>query len=240
MTAKYEAARALLTSEERDLYDAQRTRHGGIGIAKLQGQRCDGCHLDLSRAEVDQIRALPADELADCPQWWSRAGPLIIDVPVVHRHCRGDRVVGVPRPAVRLPLLAVGALLPDIIDLPGGQARWAHSLTVSVGLLVAVMLVTAGRKPIRRLLAGPADRHAPAPRLRRRILGDGGVSGWPFHRGVGATSRSFSSSNAAGGTSSSKFSRAIALWWIWRRCDCRTPSDVARCVHHGLLAQPAK
>ncbi|HZX55476.1 MAG TPA: C4-type zinc ribbon domain-containing protein [Ilumatobacteraceae bacterium] len=68
MTAKYEAARSLLTSEERDLYDSRRARHDGIGIAKLQGLRCDGCHLDLSRAEVDQLKALPADELADCPQ----------------------------------------------------------------------------------------------------------------------------------------------------------------------------
>ena len=49
-------------------------------------------------------------------------------------------------------LLAVGSILPDVIDLPGGHARWAHSLTVSVGTLVVVMLVTAGRKPIRRLL----------------------------------------------------------------------------------------
>jgi hypothetical protein len=31
-----------------------------------------------------------------------------------------------------------------VIDLPGGQARWAHSLTVTVGALVVVMLVTAG------------------------------------------------------------------------------------------------
>jgi predicted nucleic acid-binding Zn-ribbon protein len=68
MTAKYEAARSLLTNEERDLYDARRARHDGIGIAKLQGLRCDGCHLDLSRAEVDQMKALPADELVDCPQ----------------------------------------------------------------------------------------------------------------------------------------------------------------------------
>src|SRR3954451_13305016 len=49
--------------------------------------------------------------------------------------------------------LAFGALLPDIIDLPGGQARWAHSLTVAVGTLAAVMVLTAGRKPIRRLPA---------------------------------------------------------------------------------------
>lgn len=49
-------------------------------------------------------------------------------------------------------LLALGSLLPDIIDLPMRHARWAHSLTVAVGVLVAIMLATAGRKPIRRLL----------------------------------------------------------------------------------------
>ena len=50
-------------------------------------------------------------------------------------------------------LLLVGVLLPDLIDLPAGQARWAHSLTVAVGLLVIVMVAT-GRRPIRRLLLG--------------------------------------------------------------------------------------
>jgi uncharacterized protein len=68
LTAKYDAARAALTSEEVALYDAQRARHDGIGIAKLVGLRCDGCHLDLSRAEVDAFKALPAGELVDCPQ----------------------------------------------------------------------------------------------------------------------------------------------------------------------------
>jgi predicted nucleic acid-binding Zn-ribbon protein len=68
LTAKYDAARAALTGEEVALYDAQRARHGGIGIAKLNGLKCDGCHLDLSRAEVDNFKSLPADELVDCPQ----------------------------------------------------------------------------------------------------------------------------------------------------------------------------
>jgi predicted nucleic acid-binding Zn-ribbon protein len=68
LTARYDAARAALTAEEVILYDAQRARHDGIGIAKLIGLRCDGCHLDLSRAEVDAFKALPADELVDCPQ----------------------------------------------------------------------------------------------------------------------------------------------------------------------------
>jgi uncharacterized protein len=67
LTSKYDVARAALTSEEIALYDAQRARHGGIGIAKLVGVKCDGCHLDLSRAEVDNFKALPADELVDCP-----------------------------------------------------------------------------------------------------------------------------------------------------------------------------
>ncbi len=68
LTAKYDAARSALSSEERDLYDRQRARHGGIGIAKLVGLRCDGCHLDLSQGEVDDFKRLPGDELVDCPQ----------------------------------------------------------------------------------------------------------------------------------------------------------------------------
>lgn len=68
LSAKYDAARAVLSSEEVVLYDTQRARHGGIGIAKLVGVKCDGCHLDLSRAEVDAFKALPPDELVDCPQ----------------------------------------------------------------------------------------------------------------------------------------------------------------------------
>jgi hypothetical protein len=68
LTAKYDAARAALNIEEIAVYDYQRARHGGIGIAKLVGLRCDGCHLDLSRAEVDNFKALPPGELVECPQ----------------------------------------------------------------------------------------------------------------------------------------------------------------------------
>ena len=68
LSARHDAAREALNLDEIALYDTQRARHGGVGIAKLVGTRCDGCHLDLSRAEVDTIRALPAGELADCPQ----------------------------------------------------------------------------------------------------------------------------------------------------------------------------
>jgi predicted nucleic acid-binding Zn-ribbon protein len=40
----------------------------GVAIARLVGSRCDGCHLDLSAAEVDAIKAVDRGELADCPQ----------------------------------------------------------------------------------------------------------------------------------------------------------------------------
>lgn len=53
-------------------------------------------------------------------------------------------------------LVVVGALLPelDAVVSWGDGMRWMHSLVFSVALLAAVMVVTAGRKPVRRLLLG--------------------------------------------------------------------------------------
>ncbi|MFM7898442.1 MAG: hypothetical protein ACKO97_05690, partial [Actinomycetota bacterium] len=50
-------------------------------------------------------------------------------------------------------LLAVGAVLPDIIDWPTGW-RVMHSVVTSIALLSLVMVVTIGRKPSRKLLLG--------------------------------------------------------------------------------------
>lgn len=53
-------------------------------------------------------------------------------------------------------LLILGSLLADIVDAPFGGARVMHSVTGSVAVLILVMAITAGRKPIRRrLLAIP-------------------------------------------------------------------------------------
>jgi hypothetical protein len=51
-------------------------------------------------------------------------------------------------------LLIVGSVLPAFVDGLAGGARAMHSVVVSVALLAVVMLVTAGRKPIRRTLLG--------------------------------------------------------------------------------------
>jgi hypothetical protein len=51
-------------------------------------------------------------------------------------------------------LLLVGSVLPVVVDGAWGGARALHSLAFSVGLMTVVMLITAGRKPIRRTLLG--------------------------------------------------------------------------------------
>ncbi len=49
-------------------YDRVRSS-SGVAVAKLVGHRCDGCHLDLSAAEIDDVKdeAAGADGVADCP-----------------------------------------------------------------------------------------------------------------------------------------------------------------------------
>lgn len=49
-------------------YDRRRPAFDGVAVARLQGSRCTGCHLDLSRAEVEAVRAVPVEALPECPQ----------------------------------------------------------------------------------------------------------------------------------------------------------------------------
>ena len=133
-------------------------------------------------------------------------------------------------------LLAVGAVLPDVIDLPGGHARWAHSLTVAVGLLIAVMLLTVGREAFRRLmLALPIG-------MLMHLVWDGAFAStsvfwWPFSSSWGdvrvpSLQRGWLNAafEAAGG---------LLLAWMWRRCEVSDPQRRSALIHHGLLMQPA-
>ena len=49
-------------------YDRVRSS-SGVAVAKLVGHRCEGCHLDLSAAEVDDVKdeAAASDGVAECP-----------------------------------------------------------------------------------------------------------------------------------------------------------------------------
>ncbi|MBI4936127.1 MAG: hypothetical protein HY828_19805 [Actinobacteria bacterium] len=130
-------------------------------------------------------------------------------------------------------LLLVGALLPDLIDVPGGQARWAHSLTVAVGTLALVMLVTAGRKPVRRLLLG-----LPIGMLLH-LVWDGAFAStevfwWPFSGSWGdvqvpSLERSLWLNllmEAAG---------VAMLWWAWKRFDLADAQRRGQFVRQGTL-----
>lgn len=48
------------------LYEATRVANRGVGAARLEAGKCQGCHLALSATEVDRIRRLAADILARC------------------------------------------------------------------------------------------------------------------------------------------------------------------------------
>lgn len=76
-----EASRAVetarLPADLRERYDALRARLGGVGAARLVGNRCDGCHLELPSAEVDRIRHLPAGTVVTCDQ----CGRILVRVP---------------------------------------------------------------------------------------------------------------------------------------------------------------
>lgn len=48
-------------------YESLRRTHKGTGVARLVGAQCTGCHLELSRAEAEQVRHVPDDQLPDCP-----------------------------------------------------------------------------------------------------------------------------------------------------------------------------
>jgi len=57
-----------LGQESGALYERVRKQFGGVGVARLEGSHCSGCHMDLSPRELDIVKAVPADTLAECPQ----------------------------------------------------------------------------------------------------------------------------------------------------------------------------
>ncbi|MFT7394712.1 MAG: putative nucleic acid-binding Zn-ribbon protein, partial [Candidatus Azotimanducaceae bacterium] len=62
------AALELLDSNVVSHYDAVRSS-AGVAVAELKGHRCEGCHLDLSAAEVDTAKEEAAESgYTDCPQ----------------------------------------------------------------------------------------------------------------------------------------------------------------------------
>ncbi|HNL49725.1 MAG TPA: C4-type zinc ribbon domain-containing protein, partial [Microthrixaceae bacterium] len=86
LTAEMDAARSELDGElatlEREravaagavpddvlvAYESTRSRLGGVGAARLLGNRCEGCHLEIPSAELEALRHAPEDALVLCPE----------------------------------------------------------------------------------------------------------------------------------------------------------------------------
>ena len=52
-------------------YDTRRRQLAGVAVARLVGLTCGGCHVDISRAEADQLAKVPDDEreCPNCSRW---------------------------------------------------------------------------------------------------------------------------------------------------------------------------
>jgi hypothetical protein len=132
-------------------------------------------------------------------------------------------------------LLLVGAVLPDVIDVPFGNAGWAHSLTVAVGALVLVMLVTAGRKPVRRLLLG-----LPIGMLLHLVF-DGAFAStkvfwWPFSGSWGSV-RVPSLERAWWLDLLMELAGTAVLGWSWQRFGLADPERRRQFLRHGTLTE---
>ena len=67
LAARAEAA-AGLPADLSERYERLRSHLGGVGAARLVGDRCGGCHLTLPSVEIERIHHLAAETFATCPQ----------------------------------------------------------------------------------------------------------------------------------------------------------------------------
>jgi len=49
-------------------YEGLRTKLGGVGAARLEGARCEGCHLTIPSAQLEEVRKAPPDAVVNCPE----------------------------------------------------------------------------------------------------------------------------------------------------------------------------
>lgn len=144
-------------------------------------------------------------------------------------------------PAIDYRLVVAGALLPDLVDAPFGGARVAHTLVASVALLVAVMLVTRGRRRARRRwLAVPIGTFLhlvfDAAWTRTETLW------WPFY-GWSLDGRLPGLDHGVGVLVVEEVVGLVALVWFWRRFGLGRPAVRAAFLRTGRLprdgAEPA-
>lgn len=68
VSAERDRAAIGVAAELLSHYEQLRRALGGVGVARLNASRCEGCHLELSAVEVDRLRRTPGTELAHCEE----------------------------------------------------------------------------------------------------------------------------------------------------------------------------
>lgn len=66
--AERAAAVAAVPAEMVEAYEPRRSSLGGVAIARLVGARCEGCHLEIPSAQLEQLRHAPEDQVIHCPE----------------------------------------------------------------------------------------------------------------------------------------------------------------------------
>ena len=60
-------AAAIMSPSDLEEYDKRRKAFAGIAVAEIKHGVCGGCHMDISISELDAIKRLPPDAIAECP-----------------------------------------------------------------------------------------------------------------------------------------------------------------------------
>ncbi|MCF3104446.1 hypothetical protein IPZ58_23030 [Streptomyces roseoverticillatus] len=66
VTKEREIVAASVPADLLKLYDRLREKQGGIGAARLNQRRCEGCRLELDITELNEVRAAAPDQVVRC------------------------------------------------------------------------------------------------------------------------------------------------------------------------------
>lgn len=132
-------------------------------------------------------------------------------------------------------VLAIGALLPDLVDAPFGGARVMHTMIGNVALLIVIMLATIGRRMRRRmLLAIPIGSFL-------HLVFDGAFANttllwWPF-TGSSFDDAPLPSIERGAISIVLELIGLAVLVWFWRRFQLADPERRRTLVHTGHLVE---
>lgn len=58
---------AAIDADDLSAYEQRRSSFGGVAITRIEHGVCGGCHMDVSASELDAIKRVPLDQVAECP-----------------------------------------------------------------------------------------------------------------------------------------------------------------------------